>query len=179
MKIIEVKRKANPIPLKLTNGDMYDSVVDVLDYTNSTFDNMGRRIYRCGFINSDHTVNYSGGMLEEGNYYFIIGKHRDKYKAPLLFNSSAEFFEKIKNYSELNSKVRTMPSLSPNPNHGGKKIITYVNFHRGGLNWDWSHGCMTMVYAKGLEHYWNDFMKLFRMSEKGIFRLVNKNSAVM
>lgn len=176
MKAIIIERRKSKYPLILNNGDKYDSTVKVLEYDNKNIEKnlkdfkVENLIYQCPFINTDHTENYKGGELKNGNYYYIIGLHKNKYPAPLLFQSSKKDYDKLDNCINLTYKMRTLPSSIINPNHK-KKIITYVNFHKGGLNWDWSHGCMTMVYATGIEHYWNSFMSNFQLNDKGIFIL--------
>ena len=54
----------------------------------------------------------------------------------------------------------TVPSRGPNPNQGGKSIITGTSLHKGGKRSTGSEGCLTLD-----PKYWDDFMK--RIGDSG------------
>lgn len=170
MKIIKIYRKSLEFPLQLANGDKYDSLIEVYEKNNRR----EKLINTTPFVNTDYTEGYNGGMMAEGRYKFICGLHKNSYKALNVVRNdiNEDRWNSINDYTKLSYEDRTLPSLLPNPNHGDKKIITYINIHRGGINWDWSHGCITIVSNQYLRNYWNEFIGNFNYGEKGIIELV-------
>jgi len=47
-------------------------------------------------------------------------------------------------------------------------IIQYVNIHKGGENWDWSHGCITI-----LGENFDRLMTYFGMNEIAIVEVIS------
>jgi len=163
MKEIIVERHKNLYPLTLANGDKYDSIIKVYD------DN--EKLLTIPFVNTDYTVNYKGGKLHNGTYRFIKGMHRGKYEGLMLFDCDEKELPSIKTYKDLTLKQRTLPSSIINPNHK-KMIITYVNIHKGGLTWDYSHGCLTILTDRLIYNYYKDFIELFKMNEMGLIHIL-------
>lgn len=122
------------------------------------------------FCNTDFSNGYKGGILAEGDYDFIIGLHKGKRKAAFLCKD----LKKTDKWDSLTLKQRTLPSLIPNPNHGGKRIITGVNTHPTMGDWDGngiadgdgSQGCITIL---GKEYY--KFENIFKLNDRGRFKL--------
>ena len=134
MKKILIVRGDVEKPLTLPNGDQYDSTL-ILSYD--------RTLFVTGKVNTDHTSGYMGGILSEGEYFAICGiREKNKQKALWLYNKE---FGIVKRKEDLPESAFVFKSLVPNPNHGGKNIITYVLIHKGGYTWDWSHGCITIL----------------------------------
>jgi hypothetical protein len=143
MKIIEIKRGKSPMKINLPNGDAYDSTLTIIDE--------GKEIFHTDKVNTDATNNYNGGELAEGVYYGIVGyrwnpksNKWDGKRIIKLFQNSVNL-KRIKDHTCLSVDDMTLPSKKPNPNHKNKKIIAYVQIHDGGWDWDWSHGCITIL----------------------------------
>ncbi len=165
MKTVETIRGGQEYPLILDNGDRYDSV-------SILHNDADEILYIDPLVNTDFTENYHGGILAEGSYYAIVGLHKGKYPTLKLFLPTAKVsLDKIKSESDFlrYPEVRVLPSLIPNPNHDGKKLISDINDHAGGTDsydlhgriikgaWDYSHGCITRpawLYGK-----WMSFFK--------------------
>jgi len=163
MKIIKILRGKSKAGFTASNGDVYGDVCEVIDskYTDV--------ICHTDYCNSDATAGYNGGKLADGIYYGIVGKHKGRYKAFKLFAPVPDDrLAAIKNESDLSEADRTLPSSIPNPNHGGKMIIQYVNIHKGGENWDWSHGCITI-----LGENFDRLMTYFGMNEIAIVEVIS------
>jgi len=161
MKLIKIIRGGSLSKwlFKADNGDKYDSRIEVYD---SEHDN-AEMIYYSDYVNTDHTVNYQGGKLAPGNYFAIIGMHKGKYEAPKIFRligKPIKRLPKIRNEFSLTLGERTLPSEIPNPKHVDRNIICCVNIHKGGKEWDWSHGCIT-IYKEN----WNRFIENFELDE--------------
>lgn len=150
MKRIAIIRGDRETPLVLPNGDAYDSTLILSDEN-------GKTLFWTGNVNTDHTVNYRGGILAEGEYYAICGKRTNGTFALWLYDKR---YGVVKRREELPEKAYYLPSLVPNPNHNGQKIIAYVLIHQGGLTWDWSHGCITILG----EHF-DRFISFFEIGE--------------
>jgi hypothetical protein len=139
MQIIKVTRGASKARYKAASGDVYADTMEA-------FDASGQSVYFTDYCNSDATVGYNGGRLAKGVYNAIVGMHKGRYKAFKLFRPLPDDrLAKIESEDDLTLADRTLPSEIPNPNHGGDMIITCVNIHKGGENWDWSHGCITVL----------------------------------
>lgn len=174
MKLVEVHRGAmGPDTLILANGDKYDSRIVVYDgYTSITPVAGLTELATIPFVNADHTEGYAGGKLSAGEYYFIVGLHKSRYKALFLFDRDSEREAlNLDGYKDLTLEDRTLPSSISNPNNNNRHVIIAVNVHKGGLNWDWSHGCITIVSNSLLHNYWKDFIDLFEMNEIGRFKI--------
>ncbi|MCB1147740.1 MAG: hypothetical protein KDK38_13150 [Leptospiraceae bacterium] len=149
MKKITIIRGGCKEPFILENGDKYDSVIIIEDAA-------GKAIARIPFVNTDFTEKYKGGILAPGTYRGICARRKSGDKAIWLFRSD----RKITAQNQISAAEYMLPSLIPNPNHGGKKQMQYILIHRGGLNWDWSHGCVTII-----AHYFDRFAKHFEVNE--------------
>jgi hypothetical protein len=174
MKLIEVHRGVmGDDALILANGDRYDGRIKVYSgYSEDTPVAGLKELAIIPFVNGDHTEGYAGGKLAAGDYYFIVGLHKSRYKALFVFDRDSEKDAlRLNGYQDLSLEDRTMPSAIPNPNHNNQHIIVAVNVHKGGLNWDWSHGCITIVTNSYLHNYWKDFIDLFAMNEVGRIRI--------
>lgn len=128
------------------NGDKYDSEIQVRDET-------GKILY-AGICNVNGTNE--GVEIENGEYKGIVGLHKNKYKAILIYKSNRE----IKSWKELKESERTLPTNEPNPAQKGQKIAKFINIHKGGDDWDWSEGCIT-IYWKD----WANFISKFEDNE--------------
>ncbi len=138
-------------PIILQNGDKYDSTIILSDSNSKT-------LFVSGKVNTDHTSSYRGGIIAEGSYFAICGiREKNKEKALWLYNKE---FGIVKRKEDLPERAFILRSLVPNPNHGGKLIITYVLIHKGGLTWDWSHGCITI-----LDKDFDKFISYFEVGE--------------
>lgn len=131
------------------NGDLYDSEISVRDET-------GKILWE-GICNVDSTNNLRHKVeIIDGEYKGIVGLHKGKYKAILIYQSD----RKIINWQTLTDKERTLITKEPNPRQGGSCIARYINIHKGGDEWDWSEGCITIYYS-----LYNDFINLFELNE--------------
>lgn len=119
MKVV-ITKKASKKPIELPNGDKYDGLFEIFDED--------KKIFECQ-CNTDPTVNYNGGEIAEGEY--IYKKHFRK-DGKIVFNVLTKDGSFI------------VPSIKSNKNHGGKKILTGVQIHSGGISWDGSYGCITI-----------------------------------
>lgn len=153
MNHIKIFRKGLLEPFFLENGDAYDSYITIEDES-------GKLIERIPFVNTDHTQNYKGGILSPGEYSGVAGKRKNGDKAVWLFRTERDPVT-ITSPSKLFRSEVLLPSEVGNPNHGGKKQMQWILIHRGGLNWDWSHGCSTV-----LSHYFDLFQKHIKVGEK-------------
>jgi len=145
---------------KCQNGDLYDSAIEV-------YDENGKLIYRTENANVDSSNNavYQGKPyrveVANGEYIGFIGRHgiefdRTTYKLvkqgyPAIYICN----QKLKDYIGKGLKwldffytdmeaVQVLPSIYPNPNWGGQKIMKYIHNHTGGTTWDYSLGCWTV-----------------------------------
>lgn len=174
MKMVEIRRGAmGADALVLANGDKYDSRIKVFSgYSGGTAVAGLKELATIPFVNTDHTEGYAGGKLALGDYYFIVGLHKSRYKALFIFDRDSENDAlRLNGYQDLTLEDRTLQSAVPNPNHDNRHEIVAVNVHKGGLNNDWSHGCITVVSNSRLHNYWKDFIDLFRMNEVGRIRI--------
>ena len=153
LKKVTVNRGKSSVNFKTTKGDVYTDTLKVYSKSN-------KKIYFTNYANSDPTINYAGGIIEEGIYLGLIGDHKGKYSEVKLFN--ADSIERVKYIMGLVGKAktpkkknsvwrkllgeeRTFISKISNPNHRNKKIIKYVNVHKGGYSNDFSGGCLTIL----------------------------------
>lgn len=118
---IVVKKKKHPAPIVLANGDAYDGIATVYDNNGKTLGEF--------HINTDPTNTYKGGELASGEYIY---KKHIRPNGRIVYNIYTKKGESV------------LPSVKPNPNHKGKPIITGVQIHCGGKDWDGSHGCLTI-----------------------------------
>jgi len=137
MKKIEIYRGKDGTGYTCTNGDVYDSSLTL-------FAESGEELYTTYDVNTDSTKNYKGGILAPGLYYGIVGYRSNKKRVIKLFSGTTDI-SKIKDDSFLTEAMLTLPSTIPNPNHGKKKVIAHVQIHAGGISWDFSHGCITIL----------------------------------
>jgi hypothetical protein len=164
-KIIAI-RGGKATPMILNSGDQYDS--RFLLYKSEA----GKAPYFFidGFenCNTDPSERFVGksGILSEGLYGFICTKTKKLDKCLLLFDT--KFFDLVKTYDDITEQMIELPSLIPNPNHGGRKVITSDFIHKGGQSeWDWSMGCQT-IYGPDYQR----FIDNFEMGEKGYYELI-------
>ena len=147
----------------LENKDIYDSSVEV--WLGDEKLKLKELLYKNSYLNVDGTNNVNYKVeIEDDIYSFIIGYHKNQYLAPLIF--SLKGFSDVTNFSQLygkHEKYRVLKSKYPNPNWNNKNKVVAVNFHKGGMSWDWSLGCLTL-----LNKYWDEFIKYFKENEKGI-----------
>lgn len=143
MRVIEIKRGASPVPIVLSNGDKYNSTLTLIDN--------GKEIYHTDKVNTDATNGYKGGELSEGVYYGIVGYRWNQKlnnwngkRVIKLFRNNVNL-ARIRDHTSLSVDDLTLPSKKPNPNNNGQSIIRYVQIHDGGMDWDWSHGCITIL----------------------------------
>ncbi len=161
MKIIKVTRGASKVKHRAASGDVYADTLEV-------FDDAGKTVYFTDYCNSDPTVGYDGGRLAKGVYFGIVGLHKGRYKAFKLFAPVPDDrLAAIRTEDDLTVAERTLASDIPNPNHGGRHVIQYVNIHKGGENWDWSHGCVTV-----LGENFDRLMGHFEMNEKVVVEVI-------
>lgn len=59
----------------------------------------------------------------------------------------------------MTEKIRTLPTKEINKKWNDR-IAKYINIHKGGDNWDWSEGCIT-IYKKD----YDKFIGLFKINE--------------
>lgn len=159
MKKILIVRGGNTDPIILNNGDKYDSYIEVYK-EDCTIE------LTVPHVNTDFTNLYNGGILSEGIYAGIVGKHKGK-KAINVFDFNA--IDKVMEPSDLTEKNRTLPSLIKNPNNNMLPVIKYINIHQGGTEWDWSHGCITIYH-----NVWNDFINLFKNNDKVVIEIIRR-----
>jgi hypothetical protein len=175
MKRITVNRGKSTINFKTENGDIYTD-------TLSVFDEKGDKLYFTNYANSDPTTGYKGGIIVSGIYYGIVGEHKGKYDSIKLFSvASNERLKEIESlvekantpkkknavWTKLTTLERTFKSKVPNANHGNKEIIQLVAIHKGGYNWDWSNGCITILKTN-----YERFIKCFEAGEIMIVEIV-------
>ncbi|URA10543.1 hypothetical protein [Thermospira aquatica] len=160
MKKIIIYRGDNPQPFVLANGDIYDSTLVLSEVETDIFNKTEEKtLFYTGYVNTDHTTGYRGGILAEGEYLGICGvrQNKRKEKAIWLYNKR---YGIVDQKEFLPDEAFILPSLVPNPNHNGKKIIQYVLIHRGGLSWDFSQGCITIMGGN-----FDEFIKYFKVGE--------------
>jgi hypothetical protein len=85
--------------------------------------------------------------LAPGRYRFLVGKHRDQYKA---LRVTSWDYERM-----------GLPSQRRNGRRGPYDVGA-VNVHKGGSSWNWSVGCFTIHYSK-----WAGFIDNFTMGKWG------------
>lgn len=157
MKHIICNRGGNYFPI-VKKYDTFDSTIMVKDQ----FGNVLRDIL-C--VNTDFCNGYKGGILAEGDYWFVCGIRKDT-NSKVLFLADLKYKDRISKLSDLQEYMRVLPSLISNPNQNGKKLISQVLVHSDGYDGGWSHGCIT-IYPDS----WNDFIKLFDLDETGLFTM--------
>jgi hypothetical protein len=160
MKRILINRGKSPKPIILDNGDKYDSVLKLIEDNESV-------LFHSDFVNTDHTNGYKGGILKEGSYYGILGTRSTGMKVVKLFSRNADI-NHIKTANDIAVADYVLPSKVSNPNHNGKKIMSYIQIHGGGLSWDYSHGCITLPNYSG----YNEFDKLIKLLDMNEIVLV-------
>lgn len=156
MKHIICNRGGNYFPFVRRN-DTFDSMITVKDKDGNNL-----RDILC--VNTDFCNGYKGGILAEGDYWFVCGLRTSGAK--VLYLADLKYKDEINKKDDLQESMRVLPSLIPNPNHDGKKIISQVLIHSDGYDGGWSHGCIT-IYPDS----WSDFIKLFAIDETGLFTL--------
>ncbi len=90
--------------------------------------------------------------LAPGPYQFVVGKHQDKYKALRVH--------------ALDGARDGLPSQRRNGKRG-PFIVGAVNIHKGGSDWIWSVGCLTLHYSR-----YEEFIALFPMGKWGKLYLI-------
>lgn len=160
MKRIVCTRGGAPFPM-VKKFDTFDSTIEIMQNELS----MQSKFY-VPYVNTDFFNGYKGGILDEGDYWYVCGIRSDT-KSKVLFLADIKYRDNIKVYSDLKEVHRILPSLIPNPNHNGQMIITQVLVHSDGLDGGWSHGCQT-VYPL----YWKSFIDQFEINETGVYTLV-------
>jgi len=103
-------------------------------------------------VDSSNNLNYKIEIMN-GGYRGIVGLHKSKYKGILLYDSNRD----VKDWHLLTDKERTILTMQPNPKHGNTYIARYVNIHKGGDEWDWSEGCIT-IPREIYDFFINNFM---------------------
>lgn len=121
MTTIRITKKGHDNPIVLANGDAYDGLLEVL--------NDKGKIQATFHTNTDPTNTYNGGEIAAGEYIY---KKHVRTDGRIVYNL----------YTKDGSNI--LPSVKPNKNHKGKKIIQAVQIHCGGRMWDGSHGCITI-----------------------------------
>ena len=155
MKRIVIFRGKSQKPVKLPNGDKYDSRLVLMDGDHGLF-----TTDQC---NTDRSVRYpTGGTLSPGKYYGIMGyRYNAEQQAWTgkriikLFRTTRQLYN-ITRHFDLTDSEQILPSTEPNPNHGGKPVIQYAQIHQGGSPadakpWDWSQGCITLMGEEWLK----------------------------
>lgn len=163
MKIVEFLRGGSPRPLR-AEKDIFDSIAKIYLEDN-------RQIFTCEYANTDFCFGYNGGILAEGSYSYICGYRRDRSNKKVLFIFDSKYINKVNSVDDLKEPMRILPSLIPNPNHNGQKIITQVLVHSDSERGGYSHGCQTI-----LPIYYQKFIDLFAIDEKGLFRLCRSSA---
>ncbi len=148
-----------PAPFVLRNGDTYDSFLEIEDES-------AKILASIPYVNTDHTEKYQGGILAPGIYAGIVGARKNGDKAVWLYNAAKDS-AKIRSIGNLTLEDTILPSLVPNPNRGSRKEMGWILIHRGGLTWDYSHGCLTI-----LDQYFDEFQKHLKIGEKFHVELV-------
>jgi hypothetical protein len=141
----------------IKKNDSFDSKLSVWEFN--------QMIYDIPYFNTDFFNGYKGGILSEGDYAFICG-NRSNSGQKVLFLFDQSYFDKVNVREDVTEQMRILPSLIQNPNHNGEKIISQVLIHCDGSEGGWSNGCQT-IYPD----YWNNFIDLFHINEKGIYSL--------
>lgn len=118
---IKITKKGAKKPITLVNGDKYDGLFEVFDENE--------KLILTTNCNTDPTTGYAGGEIAPGEYI---------YRKRVRVNGTIVYDILTKDGSNI------LPSIKPNPNHGGAKIIQAVQIHCGGRTWDGSHGCITI-----------------------------------
>jgi len=165
MKKIVIYSHKSDKPFKLKNGDVYDSYLEVYDDNK-----LLKKFYN---VNVDSSLKYNQGKteIENGVYAGIVGLHRNSYKAILLFDYNAlnlvdnwkQFFTNWEKYGN----YRVLKTIYPNPANGNRKIAIGINIHKGGDDWDYSAGCITLHKS-----VYDDFINIFVMNEKVIIEKI-------
>ena len=140
-------------PVQLENGDMYDSFGDL--YVNN------EPIWTSNTINTKSTTGYAGGRLSAGQYWGIVSyrePNKQGKRVIKLFSKEGVDITKIKTDDDIPIKAYELPSCIPNPNHAGLPIVTFVQVHDGGTDWNWSHACLTVLNSNG------DYNKLMKVT---------------
>lgn len=140
---------------KTASGDLYDSSLLVMSESGAVIDDFKR-------VNVDATLKM-GYPLEIANqkYGGIVGLHKGNYPAILIFDF--QYFDRIKSWKDFWSfnSPRKVPGRFPNPKHDNRPELWFVNIHKGGDNWDWSEGCITIHYSE-----YERLMSHFKENEK-------------
>jgi hypothetical protein len=129
---------------KCDNGDVYDS-------SSRLYDINGIILHESEFVNTDSTNGYKGGKLAPIQCYAISGWRNVSYqKEPIRVLKffkllDGQKIEDITNENVLTEKNFTLESSIPNSNHNNEMIVTFVQGHPGGQQWDWSHSCQTWL----------------------------------
>lgn len=185
MKSIIIKRGASKDPIRLKNGDLYDSILEV-------YDDAGEKRFVSNHVNTDSTNGYRGGKLLEGTYYGIAGRRWNEAKQNWMGKRIIALFlwshddavnerrlARIKSFKDLRPEDTILPSAIPNPNHGGARQIQYVQIHDGGVGWDYSHGCITILNAESIggklvdgRGEYSEFRDMFEEDEICIVQLI-------
>lgn len=165
-KTIEIIRGGQSKPLVTTEGDQYDSTLNLRSPD-------GKTIYSIPYVNTDMSVRYrdKAGILAEGTYAFLRTNTNKLGNCFLIFPYAN--YDKINNLQDAEPNLVTLPSLIPNPNHADfttlawLPIMDYVYLHKGGsISWDWSAGCITTP-----DKYYTKLMSYFALNDKGLLIL--------
>jgi len=141
------------MPIKLANGDSYDSTLQVMDDNYSQvamFNNVSTIPSRLLFNQDQYklhgvlTPNVMGGVWFHGSHIGWAFK---------LFR--IDQWENVKTVEDVKEEWRVFDSVKVNPSMENKKLISQPCIHSGCTNSNGSMGCLTIYYP--------DFQKFARM----------------
>jgi hypothetical protein len=143
MKTLVIRRGASPDPYTLENGDVYDSTGELIE--------VGETLWQSNHVNTDSTINYHGGKLAPVDCLGMVGYKTSasgkRTRAILLFHLLKPSDPFPVSQVHVTEEMKILPSLIPNPNHNNEKWMSHIWVHPGGLFWDWSEGCQTVLEA--------------------------------
>jgi hypothetical protein len=145
MRILEIKRGASKVNFKASNGDLYGDTGKLYNHDTSL-------LWECHFVNSDKTLNYKGGILSAGVYYGIVAYRESGKRVIKLFDRKTDW-HKIKTDKDIPENSFYLLSDIPNINQNNKNIMSFVQVHAGGITWDYSHGCITILNTPPAHFY--------------------------
>ena len=142
MKTLLLCRGKSQRPYPLPNGDVYDSTGELVDQA-------GASLWKSDHVNTDSTVTYKGGMLAPISCLGIVGDRITstgaKKKGILLFQLLRPYDVPPVSVDEVSEQMKILPSLIPNPNHNNERWVSHVWVHAGGITWNFSHACQTVL----------------------------------